>query len=113
MKLMFATMSVEFSCDKFIYRQVDRVAMDSLLRPMLTNIFVGFYDQNLFTRIKGLNYYDRYIGDTLCEIINEIETGVFHQALNTLPPDLHFTCEKENNVFFLSRCSGTHIRFRY
>lgn len=111
---MFATMSVEFSCDKTIYRQVDGIAMGSPLRPMLTNIFVSFYDQDLFTRIKGPNYYDRYIGDTLCEIINEIGARVFYQALNTLPPDLHFTREKENNVvFFLSGCSGTHIRSRY
>ena len=47
----FVTSSVEFSFNNIMYRQIDGVAMGSSLGPTLANIFVGFCEANLFTKI--------------------------------------------------------------
>ena len=47
----FATSSVEFSFNNIMYRQIDGVSMGSSLGPTLANIFVGFCEANLFTKI--------------------------------------------------------------
>lgn len=43
----FGTMSVEFSFDKIMYRQIDKIFIGFLLGPVMTSIFVGFYEQDL------------------------------------------------------------------
>ena len=59
-----ATSTVEFSFDNTIYRQIDGVAMDSPLGPALANIFVGYYEEKLFSEISKLVVYFRYVDDT-------------------------------------------------
>ena len=49
-----ATKCVEFSFNNVMYRQIDGVAMGSLLRPALVNIFIGYYEPLLFRRVKKL-----------------------------------------------------------
>ena len=44
-----ATSGVEFSFNDFMYKQTDVVAMGS---PALVNIFVGFYEEKLLSKIK-------------------------------------------------------------
>ena len=39
-----ATEEVEFSFNKIMYRQVDGIAMGSLLGPTLANIFMGYLE---------------------------------------------------------------------
>lgn len=39
--MKFSTMSVEFSFDVMLYRQIDGILMGSPLGPILANIFVG------------------------------------------------------------------------
>ena len=43
------TFGVEFSFNDIMYKQTDGVAMGSPLGPALANIFVGFYEEKLFS----------------------------------------------------------------
>ena len=44
-----ATSGVEFSFNNIMYKQTDGVAMGLPLVPALANIFVGFYEEKLFS----------------------------------------------------------------
>ena len=54
-----ATSTVEFSFDNTIYRQIDGVAMGLPLCPALANIFVGYYEEKLFSEISKPAVYFR------------------------------------------------------
>ena len=43
------TSSIEFSFNNTMYKQTDGVAMRSPLGPALANIFVGYYEEKLFS----------------------------------------------------------------
>ena len=51
-----ATSSVEFSFSNTIYKQTDGVAMRSPRGPALANIFVGYYEENLFSKRRSLQH---------------------------------------------------------
>ena len=46
--MKMATSSVEFSFNNIMHRQIDGVAIGSLLGLALANIFVGYYETELF-----------------------------------------------------------------
>ena len=57
------TSSVEFSFNNIMHRQIDCIAIGSLLGPSLANIFVGYHEALLFKKVnKPLTYY-RYVDD--------------------------------------------------
>ena len=97
-ELMQTTTSfVEFSFDNIMHRQIDGVAMGSLLGPSLANIFVGYCEALLFKRVyKPLMNY-RYVGDTFAVFNDEDECNEFFHHLNSLHSSLRFTFEKECN----------------
>ena len=92
-----ATYGVEFSFNDIIYKQTDGVAMGSPLGPTLANIFVGFYEEKLFSQISKPSRYFRYVDDTFTMFRNEEESDNFFKQLNCLHPSLKFTFEKEKN----------------
>ena len=97
-KLMnWAVDSVQFSFNDTIYCQIDGVAMGSPLGPTLANIFVGYQEQQLFSRIVKPSVYFRYVDDTFVILRNDEERAEFHQLLNSLHPNLRFTYEVESN----------------
>ena len=59
-----ATSTVKFSFDNIIYRQIDVVAMGSPHGPALANIFVGHYEEKLFSEISKPGVYFRYVDGT-------------------------------------------------
>ena len=92
-----ATSAVEFSFENTIYRQIDEVAMGSSLGPSLANIFVGYYEEKLFSKISKPAVYFRYVDDTFVIFQNEKESEEFLIRLNGLHSSLQFTFEKKNN----------------
>ena len=92
-----ATSGVEFRFNDIMYKQTYGVAMGSPLSPALANIFVGFYEEKLFSQISKPSTYFWYIDDTFAIFCNEKELENFFNQLNCLHPSLKFTFEKEKN----------------
>ena len=90
-----ATTSVEFSFNKTMYKQTDGVAMGSPLGPALANIFVGYYEEKLFSQKQKPPAYYRHVDDTFAIFDYEAEADEFLTKLNCLHPFLKFTSEKE------------------
>ena len=95
--LYSATSTVEFSFDNTIYRQIDGVAMGSPLGPALANIFVGYYEEKLFSEISKPAVYFRYVDDAVIIFQYEKKSEKFLIKLNGLHSSLQFTFEKEKN----------------
>ena len=78
------------------YNQIDGVAMDSSLDPVLANILMGFHES------KWLNEYNlnkpqfhlRYVDDIPAVLDKEQDSLNF---LNNRPPNFKFTIEKQIN----------------
>ena len=90
-----ATSSVEFSFNNTRYKQTDRVAMESPLGLALANIFVGYYEEKLFSQTQKPPTHFRYVDDTFAIFDDEAEEGEFLTKLNCLHPSLKFTFETE------------------
>ena len=95
--MQLATSAVEFSFNNNIHRQIDGVALGSLLGPALANIFVGYQEAKLFNIAKRPLVYFRYIDNTFAVFNNEEDCNTFLTHLNSLHPSLRFTYEKESN----------------
>ena len=95
-----ATSSVEFSFNNTMYKQTDGVAMGLPLGPALANIFVGYYEEKLFSQTQKPPTYFRYVDDTFAIFDHEAEADEFLTKLNCLHPSLKFTFEKrKGNVY--------------
>ena len=94
-----AASSVEFSFNNTIYKQTDGVAMGSPLGPALANIFVGYYEEKLFSQTQKSSAYFRYVDDTFAILDHEAEADEFLTKLNCLYPSLRFTFEKEKGKY--------------
>ena len=69
--------------------------MGSSLGPALANIFVGYYEEKLFSQTQKPPTYFRYADNTFAIFDHEAETDEFLTKLNCLHPSLRFTFEKE------------------
>ena len=76
------------SFNDIMYKQTDGVAMGSPLGPALANIFVGFYEEKLFSQKSKPSTYFRYVDDTFAMFHNEEESDNFFKQLNCLHPSL-------------------------
>ena len=69
-----------------------------LLGPVLANIFVGFYEQQLpIDKDKSFVVYHRFVDDTFSLNINREAADDLLGKLNNLHPALQITCEHEKN----------------
>ena len=85
-----ASFSVQFSFNNAMYKQTDGVAMGSPLGPALTNIFVGYYEEKLFSQTQKPPTYFRYVDDTFVIFDHEAKADKFLTKLNCLHPFLKF-----------------------
>ena len=69
--------------------------MGSPLGPALANIFVGYYEEKLFSQTHKPPTYFRYVDDTFAIFDHEAEADEFLNKLNCLHPSFKFNFEKE------------------
>ena len=84
-----------------MYKQTDGVATGSPLGPALANIFVGYYEEKLFSQTQKPPTYFRYADDTFAIFDYEAEEYEFLTTLNCVHPSLRFSFEKEKCLPFL------------
>ena len=89
----FATMSIEFSFDNIMYRQIDGLGMGNIL----AGIFVGYNESLLFLNSKRPLKYRRYVDDIFSAFDSKNECDEFLKDLNNMHPSLQFTVELEEN----------------
>ena len=96
-----ATSSVEFSFNNTMYKQTNGIAIGSPFGPALANIFVGYYEEKLFSQTQKPPTYFRYVNDMFAIFDHKAEADEFLIKLNCLHPFLKFTFEKEKGPPFL------------
>ena len=85
-----STSSAEFSFNDIMHRQIDVVAMGSPLELALANIFVGYYETELFQTTSKPKMYYRYMEDTVVVFTNKDVRDLFLDSLNSFDPSLRF-----------------------
>ena len=70
--------------------------MGSPLGLALANIFVGYYEEKLFSQTQKPPTYFRYVDNTFAIFNHEAEADKFLFKLNCRHPSFKFTFEKEN-----------------
>ena len=81
------------------YNQIDGVAMESPLAPVLSNIFMGFYESNWQNEynFNKPTFCLRYTDDILAAFDKEQDSLNFLNFLNKRHPNIKFTIEKQIN----------------
>ena len=93
--LMLCTKNVHFTFNEEVYKQVDGIAMESPLAPVLADIFMDEFENNIAPVLREyLNLWKRYVNDTICFVkigaINYILT-----ILNNFDHSITLICEVE------------------
>ena len=98
--LQIATSETNFIFNGKIYDQVDGVAMGSPLAPILSNIFMRWFEEKALESYNGEkpSYYRRYVDDTFVIFSNQSHVSPFFQFINKLHPNISFTKEEESDL---------------
>ena len=88
---------VQFAFNDQLYFQNDGIAMGSPLGPILSNIFVGYFEKyKLRPAIESLTVsYQRYVDDTFIIVKSSNDAQRLLSVFNSVHPNLQFTCEPE------------------
>ena len=72
--------------------------MVSPIGPASANIFVGYYEEKLFSQTQNPPTYLRYADYTFAIFDHEAEADVFLTKLNRLRPSLRFISKKDREM---------------
>ena len=96
--LKLCTKESVFSFNGNFYRQTFGLAMGNPLSPVLSNLYMEYFETHLLPNILASNVkWFRYIDDILCLWPSNIDHAQFLTQLNSLVPSIKFSVELENN----------------
>ena len=104
--LSLATKESYFIFNEKLYKQVDGVAMGSLLGPTLANAFLVHFEKNWLQNCSSdfkPHYYRRYVDDIFVLFTSPKHLEAFRNFLNGRHANMSFTIEREkqNRMSFL------------
>ena len=81
-----------------LFQQVDGVSMGNPLAPTLANFFLAHIEENLFQKVESFypSFFVRYVDDIFCVFRAGVDWSSFFRLLNSVHPNLKFTCEEPN-----------------
>ena len=89
-----------FTFNNTYYKQVDGVAMGSLLGPAIANIFMCSFESNwlqdCLNDFKPV-FYRRYVDDLFVMFSSPNHAATFKEYLSSKHPNINFSKEKEKN----------------
>ena len=91
-----------FQFNNVLYRQKSGLAMGSPLSPLLAEVFMNHFENNLFKSknplLKNIFYWYRYVDDIICCWIgSNRQLNLFLNFINSLEPSINFTLELDEN----------------
>ena len=88
----------KFTFNGKFYKQKFRLSMSNPLSPVLSNLYMEFFEKYILCTIKdSYIVWLRYIDDILCLWPNHKPITPFFNQLNNLVPSIKFTYEVEVN----------------
>ena len=95
--LLLCTNNVHFTYEGKVYQQLDGVAMESPLGPVIAGIFMVELESTTIPRFhNSLSLWKRYVDDTLCFVKKGCREHVL-SVLNSFHTNIKFTYEEERN----------------
>ena len=87
-----------FYCNDLYYNQIRGFPMGSCLSPILSNLFMEYFERDLLPSVVDFELVSyRYVDDVFAVIPNTVDVDNFLSKLNCLVPSIKFKIEKENN----------------
>ena len=88
----------KFTFNEKYYKQKFGLSMGNPLSPVLSNLYMEFFEKYILSNIKDENIvWLRYIDDVLCLWPKDTPIIPFFNQLNSLVPSIKFTYELESN----------------
>ena len=95
-----ATTSVEFNFNNTMNKRIGDVSKSSPLDPPLSNIFVGYYVEELFSRTSKPVLYFRYVDEAFAIFNVEYHYESFLTTISSQSPCLAFIYRRECRQIF-------------
>ena len=110
-----------FFFNNTLYEQIDGISMSSPLGPVMSNIFMIYFESLLQERsnLTGLKHWFRYVGDIFAIFYVKLDLPAILPDLNSIHRNINFSCEPEidGQLHFLDMnirfCSGKFITTTY
>ncbi|CAM0512578.1 unnamed protein product [Fasciola hepatica] len=94
-QLLLCTTNVSFSFLGWAYRQIDGVAIGTLLSRILAHMFLAHLEEKASKILERSQLYKRYVDHVLVILISLEETTWIMDKLDRLHPNIRFTMETE------------------
>ena len=86
----------KFTFDDCFYKQKFGMSMGNPLSPLLSNLYMEFFEIKLLPQILPSNiFWARYVDDIFCAWPVNVDEKAFLERLNSLVPSINFTLEEE------------------